>query len=284
MPASSASAISGHICVYVLSKHTVFWLPKPETHVEGGKCEPNSCGSERAKKLPSRNKNTKPLNHTGAKPTLSHEWTGKRSLSLGRTKGRAWALYWPARSWRCSDSSGRRDQEEQTTLLQQGWNQNHHFWCCPSAVQAQMFLWFIPSCLALVAQSERRNKMFKHEAPTEIWQSWWQRLIWSRALPPISQHLLGAPCSPGLAGQPACICICSIRTQLTATCSWANRESHTGILLKLLRNVPCGWWAGRWESRVRCYKKASLFWAQLKILLPPNPDFLINNFNLGWRG
>lgn len=263
MSASSASAISGHICLYVLSKQSVFWLPKPESHAEGGKCDPNSYGSDRAKKLPARNKNIKPQNHTGAKPTLSHEWTGRSSLSLGRTKGRAYALCWPAGSQRCSDSSGGGDQEEQTTLLQQAWSQNHDLWCCPSAVQTQMFLRFMPSCLASVAQSERRNKMFEHEAPTEIWQSWWQCLIWSRALPPICQHLLCAPCSPGLAGQPARYLSAASVPSTQQPAAEQTGKAAQGVLLKVLRNVPRGWRAGRWESKLRCYKKTSLFWVQM---------------------
>ena len=39
------------------------------------------------------------------------------------------------------------------------------FWYWPTALQTQMFLWFVPSCLASVAQSERRNSAanMKHQ-------------------------------------------------------------------------------------------------------------------------
>lgn len=71
--------------------------------------------------------------------------------------------------------SGRADLiPDKTACHTAGWSsrcrQNLHLWDCSPALQTQMLLWFVPSCLASVAQSERRNSASntKHQPRSPI--------------------------------------------------------------------------------------------------------------------
>lgn len=128
-------------------------------------------------------------------------------------------------SWRCL--SGRAELSPGKALCHgAGWSsrcrQNLRLWYRPTALQTQMFLWFMPSCLASVAQSERRNSAsnMKHQPRSDNLDGSARydrvhcHLSTSICLVPLCNHrLAGQPASPSISS------ICWVCNQHTAACS-----------------------------------------------------------------